>query len=80
MLLHASACVCVLRSIEFSLYTDVVPRTAENFRCLCTGEKGTTRSGVKLHFKGSPFRACAAVGMRGGGLRLRLPLAVVSPS
>lgn len=37
------------------LRADVVPRTAENFRCLCTGEKGTGRSGKPLHFKGSTF-------------------------
>jgi len=41
--------------IEIELATDVVPRTAENFRCLCTGEKGTGRSGKLLHFKGSSF-------------------------
>lgn len=41
--------------IEMELRADVVPKTAENFRCLCTGEKGTGRSGKLLHFKGSSF-------------------------
>ena len=41
--------------IEMTLRADVVPKTAENFRCLCTGEKGTGRSGKPLHFKGSSF-------------------------
>mmetsp|Transcript_6202 Transcript_6202/g.9351 ORF Transcript_6202/g.9351 Transcript_6202/m.9351 type:complete len:382 (+) Transcript_6202:72-1217(+) len=42
--------------IEFELFPTVCPRTVENFRCLCTGEKGMTKSGkTPLHFKGCGF-------------------------
>eukprot|EP00249_Psilotum_nudum_P007944 c20927_g1_i1 orf=188-1267(+) len=42
--------------IVVELYADVVPRTAENFRALCTGEKGIgPETGCHLHFKGSSF-------------------------
>ncbi|CAJ1952498.1 unnamed protein product [Cylindrotheca closterium] len=41
--------------IIMELRGDVVPKTAENFRALCTGEKGKGRSGKPLHFKGSSF-------------------------
>lgn len=41
--------------IVMELYTDVLPKTAENFHALCTSEKGTGYSRKPLHFKGSSF-------------------------
>lgn len=37
------------------LFMDTTPKTAENFRALCTGEKGKGKSGKPLHFKNSTF-------------------------
>ncbi|CAA7013228.1 unnamed protein product [Microthlaspi erraticum] len=39
--------------IVMELFADTTPRTAENFRALCTGEKGMGRFGKPLHYKGS---------------------------
>jgi len=53
--------------IEMTLRADMVPKTAENFRCLCTGEKGTGKSGKALHFKGSTFHRVIPSFMCQGG-------------
>merc|ERR1712036_97072 len=53
--------------IEMELRADIVPKTAENFRCLCTGEKGVGRSGKPLHFKGSAFHRVITEFMCQGG-------------
>ncbi len=53
--------------IVFELFADTTPRTAENFRALCTGEKGVGTSGKPLHYKGSGFHRIITQFMCQGG-------------
>ena len=50
------------------LFKNVTPLTAENFRCLCTGEKGrSAKSGKNLHFFNSIFHRVIRGFMAQGG-------------
>ncbi|TXG72722.1 hypothetical protein EZV62_001301 [Acer yangbiense] len=53
--------------LVIELFSDSTPKTAENFRALCTGEKGIGKNRKALHYKGTTFHSVIPRSMFNGG-------------
>lgn len=57
-----------LGRIVIELFKNILPKTCENFRLLCTGEKGrSSETATKLHYKGSVLHRIVSQGWIQGG-------------
>eukprot|EP01006_Ploeotia_vitrea_P066547 TRINITY_DN95191_c0_g1_i1.p1 TRINITY_DN95191_c0_g1~~TRINITY_DN95191_c0_g1_i1.p1 ORF type:complete len:194 (-),score=9.98 TRINITY_DN95191_c0_g1_i1:122-646(-) len=54
--------------LVFELFDELVPKAAENFRALCTGEKGTHENGTVLAYKGSKLHRIVGNTLYGGDI------------
>jgi len=58
--------------VVYGLYGNACPKTVENFRCLCTGERGSSlskKSSLRLYYKGCTFhRVLPGFTCQGGDL------------
>ena len=58
----------LILSYCFQLFSDIVPKTCENFRALCTGEKGeSVETEYQLQYEGSIFHRIVHGGWIQGG-------------
>ncbi|XP_049800055.1 peptidyl-prolyl cis-trans isomerase F, mitochondrial-like [Schistocerca nitens] len=56
-----------------ALYSDLLPVTCENFKCLCTGEKGGNDEGILLHYKNTLIHRVVKMGwLQGGDIENRI--------
>lgn len=55
------------KRVVFELFADTTPKTAENFRALCTGEKGKGKQGKPLFYKNCAFHRIIPGFMLQGG-------------
>lgn len=53
--------------MTFELFDKDVPKTCENFKSLCTGERGVSSKGYPLNFRGSQFFRVISGFMAQGG-------------
>ena len=60
---------CIIPTL-LQLFSDIVPKTCENFRVLCTGEQGESKhTEYKLHYENSIFHRIVKNGwIQGGGV------------
>ena len=59
----------VVGRLVLQLFPAIAPLAAENFRCLCTGERDVSGQGRPLCYRGSPFhRVLPGLGLQGGDI------------